>query len=358
MWNRTKVSELLGIRYPIIQGPFGGRFSSAKLLASVSNAGGLGSFGLNSYQPEEILEINRQIKAATDKPYNLNLWIPLEESHQTDYSGENFEKWKSEFGKLYKKLDLPLPEMPRTKRPINNEQIEALIQAAPPVASFIFGIPNESVIRELQKVGTKVIVAATNLEEAIAIEESKADIILATGREAGGHRPSFKRRASDSLLSTEELAKEVLSNVSKPVVVAGGITDGYKANQFLKLGVSGVQIGTAFLACDESNASEHHKELLRSESSYTTQLTNIFSGRLARTMSSKLVSDFDSVKSDAIAPYPLQSQLLAPAMKELKARGMFEYTAHWAGIPSSLIVERNAESLLRSLVTQIESDQF
>src|SRR5690606_29205117 len=111
MWNKTKATKLLKIKYPIIQGPFGGRFSSVKLLSTVSNMGGLGSFGLNSYSPDEITEVDKEIKKSTNNPYALNLWVPLKDDPAVIYSKKDFQKLKKKFKPYFDEMNLPLPEM-------------------------------------------------------------------------------------------------------------------------------------------------------------------------------------------------------------------------------------------------------
>lgn len=358
MWNKTRASELLKIQYPIIQGPFGGRFSSVKLLSEVSNAGGLGSFGLNAYQPDEIRELGKEIKAATQKPYNLNLWVPLKEDPLHYFKAEDFEKWKREFLGYFEALDLPDPEMPVPKKNNFEEQVEAMLEVSPPVASFIFGVPDKEVLKELKKSGITSMAAATTVEEALVIEDSAVDIVLLTGQEAGGHRPSFLKAAEASLANTEDLVKKVLPKIRKPIVAAGGISNGQRAGHYFNMGVAAVQIGTAFLACDESGASTYHKQLLRSENVFHTHLSRAFTGRLARTISNRFSSDFNGMESGIHAPYPLQSQLLSPLMKEYREQHKMDYVAHWAGEPAEALKETQATVLFKKLIEDIEHIYF
>lgn len=356
MWNKTRATDLLKIQYPIIQGPFGGRFSSVKLLSTVSNLGGLGSFGLNSYHPEEILEVGQQIKESTSNPYNLNLWVPLENDPVYGFDVSAFNSWKEQYSQVFSEQDVELPEMPSIKKPIFDEQVEAILEVAPPVASFIFGLPSYELLYELRKRGTIIIGAATTLEEALILDEAPIDLIVATGLEAGGHRPSFLKSAEDSLVSTSALIREILGQVKKPIIAAGGISDGKDIHKYLKLGASAVQLGTAFLATDESGASIPHKERLLSPGSFQTELSRLFSGRLARTITNDFRDRVNGKEAPTYAPYPLQSQLLSRLMKKVKEENRYELVPFWAGQPSSLLVERSAERLFRSLVDQVEDE--
>ncbi|WP_109830622.1 NAD(P)H-dependent flavin oxidoreductase [Reichenbachiella versicolor] len=352
MWNKTKATQLLNIKYPIIQGPFGGSFSSVKLLSTVSNLGGLGSFGLNSFSHEQILEIGSAIKKATSKPYNLNLWVPLKSDPVHRFKEQDYNAWKDTYDPIFREVDLSIPAaMPKNE--LNFEdQLEAVLKLRPPVVSFIFGIPPLEAIKELKKNGTTIIAAATTIEEALLLNDTEVDIMIATGKEAGGHRPSFLNAAENSLQSTEDLLKLILAKLDKPIIAAGGISNGEIAWKYLEMGAGAVQLGTAFLATHESGATLEHKELLLSKNSYSTELSKIFTGRLARTITNSF--SIDSLEKLIHAPYPLQSKLLSPLMKKYKENGWGEKLAFWAGEPSAILTKRSTESLFESLIQEIE----
>jgi len=355
MWNNTEATRLLKIKYPIIQGPFGGRFSSVKLLSTVSNLGGLGSFGFNSFAPEEVVEVGQQIKASTQQPYNLNLWVPLENDPIHHFNEQQYENWKNTYLSFFQELGVAIPATPKVTAKFD-AQLESILKLAPPVVSFIFGIPPLEAIKEFKRMGTKIIAAATTIEEALLIEETEVDFILATGKEAGGHRPSFLKTAESSLTTTYELVTEIIGKVSKPVIAAGGISNGQNAWKYLKMGVSAVQIGTAFLATNESGATEHHKSQLLSKDSYQTELSKVFTGRLARTIANAFSHQ---AKNLPHAPYPIQSQLLSQLMKKYRESGLVNKIPLWAGKPSSVLTEHSAATLFKKLVddiTRLESN--
>src|SRR5215471_13161751 len=97
MWNKTKVTELLGIDYPIMQGPFGGNFSTAELVGSVSNAGGMGGYGAYTLSAQEIFEVNNKIKSLTNKPYNINLWVSDTDALNGTITDDHYEQAKNIF---------------------------------------------------------------------------------------------------------------------------------------------------------------------------------------------------------------------------------------------------------------------
>lgn len=354
MWNNTAATKKLGIKYPIIQGPFGGHFSSTKLSAIVSNLGGLGSFGLNAYTAEEIIEIDKELKSLTKNAYALNLWVPLKNDPAKDYTSKAFEKVRAAFKAYFDRYGIALPEMQAIKPNTFEAQIEAVLQAKPPVMSFIFGIPDRAIIKALQASGTVVIATATTLEEAILIEEAGIDLIVATGAEAGGHRASFLRDAEDSLRSTATLLREIKGKINIPVIAAGGISDGESAFRAMQMGASAVQIGTAFLACKESNAPEIHKEKLFSKP-LTTDLTRAYTGRLARAVANKFMEEMKGLSKEEIAPFPIQSSFLSPVRKVLLAQNKTEYLAFWSGQPNAPLVHKSAKSLFKDLVDTLHS---
>ena len=353
MWNKTQATELLKIKYPIIQGPFGGTFSSVKLVSIVSNLGGMGSFGLNSYSPVEILEIDKEIKQLTNKTYALNLWVPLKNDPADNYEKKDFEELKKLFKPYFDKMKIPLPEIPNPKTQDFEMKIESILKTKPPVSSFIFGIPPKEIISELKRRGITSMATATTLEEAVMIEEAGIDFVVASGSEAGGHRASFIKLAEESLTSTHLLIHQVVDNVNIPVIAAGGISNGRDIADILKLGASAAQIGTAFLATNESNASTIHKSKLLSNEPIKTGLTKVYSGRLARAISNNLSRDFEKVNNERIAPYPIQSDFLKPLRKISIKQNRLDYVAFWSGKPSSILKYKSANKLFNSLVDEV-----
>ena len=347
MWNKTRATELLRIKYPIIQGPFGGKFSSVKLVSSVSNLGGMGSFGLNSYSPEEILEIDEEIKRSTDKAYMLNLWVPFKDDPANSFEKKDFDALKKAFTPYFEQLKVPLPEMPNPKTQNLELQVESVLKARPPVASFIFGIPSKEIILELKKRGITSMATATTLDEAIMIEAAGIDLVIASGSEAGGHRASFIKSADESLTCTRLLIHQVVDNVCIPVIAAGGISNGKDIGDVLKLGASAAQIGTTFLATNESNASELHKSKLLSSETIKTDLTKVYTGRLARVISTGFSKDFNTNK--ITAPYPIQSAFLSPLRKAAIEQNKLDLVAFYSGQPSTTLKYKSVQELFASL---------
>ena len=350
MWNKTRAAELLKIKYPIIQGPFGGNFSSAKLVSTVSNLGGMGSFGLNSYTPEDILRIDKEIKNLTKKSYVLNLWVPLKDDPADTYDKNDFEALRQIFNPYFEEMQIPLPEIPNSKKQDFELQVESVLKAKPPVASFIYGIPPGEIILEFKKRGVITMATATSLEEANMIEEAGIELVITSGSEAGGHRASFLKPAEESLTSTRLLVHQIVNKISIPMIAAGGISNGKDISDILKLGASAVQMGTVFLATDESNASDLHKSKLLSTQPIKTDLTKVYTGRLARVISNNLSENFKTSTNKYIAPYPIQSNFLSSFRSACLEQEKLDYLAFWSGQPSTILKHNSTEKLFDSLI--------
>ncbi|MEL6660838.1 MAG: DUF561 domain-containing protein [Bacteroidota bacterium] len=352
MWYKTRVTELLGIQYPIVQGPFGGGYSSAELVAAVSNLGGMGGYGANGMQPKDILAINTDIRQRTDKPYVINLWVD-QVDEQDEFDAAHFAKLTDAYRPLFTELGVPIPERPATRENIFDQQLEAVLEASPPAFSFIFGIPSAEALRACRQRGILTIGNATTVDEAIALEEAGVDLIVASGFEAGGHRPSFLRKSEESLTGTFALIPQIASQVHTPIVAAGGVADARGVAAALLLGASAVQVGTAFLACQASNASDVHRSVLFSERAKYTTLTRHFTGRLARGTASGIARTGEK-EDRLIAPYPLHSSFLGPLRRAALEQGRTDLITFWAGQNAPLIRHDKVAAVMNSLIQDVD----
>lgn len=216
--------------------------------------------------------------------------------------------------------------------------------------SFIFGIPPREILEECQLKGIVTVGTATTPDEATALQEAGVDAIVASGFEAGGHRGSFLRPAEDSLMGTLSLVPQIADAVDVPVIAAGGIGDARGAIAALALGAEAIQMGTAFLACEESGASRLHHEVLRGASAAHTSLTRAFTGRLARGVSNRLMKELTGAP---ILPYPLQARLVRSLAIPAEAAGRPDLLPQWAGQSAGLAKSTDASTLLTSLVEQV-----
>src|SRR5882672_4677975 len=306
-WNRNRLTEKLGIDYPIIQGPLGG-LSSQRLTAAVSDFGGLGSFGALSLSPEEIKNVISQIRSLTSKPFAVNLWVSMEDESAQTSDEAAFNRSLAPLARYFADLQAPRPQY-KPYSPIRFEdQARILLEEKVPVFSFIFGIPPKEILDECRAKGIVTVGTATTPDEAVALQEAGVDAIVASGFEAGGHRGSLLRAAEDSVTGAFSLIPRIVDVVDVPVIAAGGIADARGVISAFALGAEAVQIGTAFLACEESGASRIHRETLMQRKAEFTGLTKAFTGRLARGIQNRLMSELKQERE--ILPYPLQRMLV------------------------------------------------
>jgi len=352
-WSKTRITDLLKINYPIVQGPFGGGVSSVALTTTISELGGLGSLGCQPYTASEIVAYSKAIRDITNKPFNLNLWVNDWDAAMEIYNGVEYAKLVELFRPYYNELGVAPPEMPTDLGPRYENQVEAILETKPPVFSFMFGIPDEEILEQCRRNGTLLIGTATTVDEAIALEKAGVDAIVASGFEAGGHRSSFLRKATESLMGSFSLIPQVADRVSVPVIAAGGIADGRGIAAALVLGADAVQIGTAFVGTAQSNASAGHKEKLFSPAAKYTSLTRMYSGRLARVMTSRLMEDLKD-KEDLFAPYPMQRKFMSLFSKEATRQQRTEYLNFAAGQSSSLLKYKDARELFLALVEETD----
>lgn len=352
-WVKTGVSARLGIEYPILQGPFGG-FPSQKLTATVSDFGGLGSFGAHGLAPSAIQEVISEIRSFTSKPFAMNLWVSMEDEGASASTAKDFEEALAPIAGYLHDLGAPRPSF-KPYQPIRfEEQVRVLIDSRVPVFSFIAGIPPREILDECRSRGIVTIGSATTPDEAIALEQAGVDLIVASGFEAGGHRGSFLRPAEDSLTGSFSLIPQVADSVSLPVIAAGGIGDARGIVAALALGAQGVQLGTVLLACEDSGASEMHRNAILKGKAARTALTRGFTGRLARGIHNHLLEELNQPNT-AILPYPLQRALMRNLAVPAQKAGREELLGLWAGQSASLSHSSDAHSLLRHLVEGVSS---
>ncbi len=352
-WNATGVTQRLGIDYPIIQGPFGGGGSTPALAAAVSNAGGLGSFGALASAPDEIGTIARDIRALTSKPFAINLWVSTYDAAALTADRDAYARAADALRPFFDEVGAVPPDFPTGVGLAFEDQARAVIDAAPAVFSFIVGVPSRAILNECRRKGIVTLGTATTPAEAVALETAGVDLIVASGFEAGGHRGSFLAAAEQSLTGTFALVPQVADAVRVPVIAAGGIGDARGIVAALTLGAQGVQMGTAFLACDESGASPLHRAALFGDLGRQTGLTTKFTGRLARGIRNRLMDEMAGDRFVAM-PYPIQRGLMRPLAVAAGALGRTDLMTLWAGQAAHLVRHRTVATLMATLVADAD----
>jgi nitronate monooxygenase len=314
------------LRIPIIQGPMLGASTEA-MAAAVSRAGGLGSFAASAQGPEAIRTTSDKLRAATGgAPFALNLFIqdPADPSQdEVRAAMARLAPWREKFG-------LPVQSVPNLWAEAFLPQFAALVEAAPPVASFTFGILTADQAAALKSRGVFVVGTATTAAEAKAWAEIGADAICAQGLEAGGHRGTFLKDVNESLVGTLSLVSTIREAVDLPVIAAGGITDGKAVAAALAMGAAAAQVGTAYLLADESGISAPWRKAIAEVDDDATRLTRAFSGRHARGIENAFMREMRDAEAE-IPRYPVQNALTAELRTAAAKAGDAEALSLWAG---------------------------
>ncbi|WP_172282731.1 NAD(P)H-dependent flavin oxidoreductase [Chryseobacterium sp. LAM-KRS1] len=351
MWNKNRITDLLGIEYPIWQGPFGGGLSTVELTSRVSNKGGLGGFGAYTLSPQEIYEVDQKIRSQTGQPYNLNLWVSDTDFVSAEDNEKSYKETVEAFRPYFDQLQIDVPALPPSFESRFQNQLQTVLDIKPKVFSFMFGLLDPTVVEECHKRGILLAGNATTLDEAIALENIGVDIIVASGFESGGHRPSFLDKAEYSTTGTFVLVQLIKDRIKIPVIAAGGIANGTGIAAALTLGAEGVQIGTAFLACEESGALPVHRDALFSESSKNTRLSRAYTGRLGRGITNEILKDL-SEKQIPHLPFPLQTTFMSSLRKAALEQGKNEMVFFWGGQIAPVLKHKSASVLMDSLITE------
>ena len=351
MWPRRDLLDLLGIEHPIIQAPMASA-STPELVAAVSNAGGLGCYGAAATPPAKLRQVIDRIRALTDQPFLVNLFAPdveryrLEPGQQAGMA-EALAPWHEELGAG--KVPEPVP----TIGPFA-EQAAVLLEARIPLFSFHFGPPPVEVIERMHALGTKVLASATTVREAKILAEAGVDAVIAQGAEAGGHRGTFALPWQHAMIGTLALVPQIVDAVPVPVIAAGGIMDARGVAAAMALGASGVQMGSAFLACPENSIPAPYKQALLAARDEHTLVTDLYSGRPARAIRTRYVEEME-VRGERPLPFPLQASVLRSLRDACVQGGRPDFISMWAGQGAGLARARPAGELVAQLVRDYEA---
>ncbi|MBY0358310.1 MAG: nitronate monooxygenase [Candidatus Obscuribacterales bacterium] len=328
--------------------------STPAMAAAVSNAGGLGSIGIGALDTTMAREMIGATRKLTDASINVNVFChqpaianPQKESAWLSYLAPHFARYNSQPPGQLKEIYKSFIE--------DDEMLDLLVELRPKVVSFHFGLPSQQKINRLKEAGIVLLATATNLSEAQQIERAGIDAVVAQGYEAGGHRGVFELSKSDEQLNLAELIPLLVSNLSIPVIAAGGIMDGADIVTALSLGAVAVQLGTAFVDCPESTADTYYRAALRSEAAHNTVMTKAISGRPARCLANLFTAIGEEVDPSAIPDYPIAYDAGKALNAAAKKSGEGGYGAQWAGQGAPRARSMPAAELLAQL--QIEMEQ-
>jgi nitronate monooxygenase len=335
--------ERLGLRWPLIQAPMAG-VQDHELAIAVAQAGALGSVPAAMLSPQALKASLQAVKAAGVASVNVNFFC----HRPQPVDAARHAAWREALAPSYAEwgLDPAAASHAASREPFNAAMLEVLESFHPRVVSFHFGLPPASLVAPIKRLGALIVSSATTVAEARWLEQHGADIIVAQGLEAGGHRGMFLSEDLSTQLSTFALVPLIVDAIKLPVIAAGGIADARSVTAAIALGASGVQVGTAFLACHEATTSAVHRQALKGEHANTTALTNIFTGRPARGIVNRVMREHGLI-SQLAPPFPQAAAALAPLRVAAEARGDGSYSPLWSGQrgcpyddePAAMIVE-------------------
>jgi nitronate monooxygenase len=345
MWPDRRLLDLFRIELPIIQAPMAGANGSAMAIA-VSEAGGLGSLPCAMLDAAKVRAELGIIRQRTARPINVNFFChrPPQPDPQREAA------WRARLEVYYLEAGLdPDASVPAVSRAPFDEAMCGIVEELEPrVVSFHFGLPAPALLARVKAAGCLVVSSATTAEEARWLEANGCDAIVAQGYEAGGHRGMFLARDIATQAGTFALLPQVVDAVNVPVIAAGGIADGRGIAAAFALGASGVQVGTAYLLTREATITDRHREALRTARDDQTALTNLFSGRPARSLINRLMREVGPM-SELAPAFPTAGGALAPLKARAEAAGRADFSSLWSGQAAALARETTSADLTRKL---------
>jgi nitronate monooxygenase len=338
-----------GIRVPILLAPMAGACPPSSSMA-VMRAGGFGACAALLMQPKEIEDWAAEVRANVDGPFQINLWIPepppvRDRSHEA-HVREFLLRWGPPVSEDAGDITLPRFE----------EQCQTSLRIAPAAVSSIMGLYPPSFVAELKSRRISWFATATTVAEAKKAEAAGADVIIAQGMEADGHRGAFDAtKAEQQLVGLFALVPAIVDAVSIPVVAAGGIADGRGVAAALTLGASAVVMGTAFLRCPETKLHPAWAHALAKTAPEQTILSRAFTGKPARSIATDYVRAALAPDAPTPAPYPVQRGLTTPMRLEAQKTGDVQRMKVWAGQSAALTRAESASVITERVWSEAQA---
>jgi nitronate monooxygenase len=336
----------LDLALPIVQAPMAG-VQDHRLAAATCEAGALGSLPAAMFAPEALRAELAQLTRRTSRAFNVNFFC-----HPTPTPDPAKEsRWRETLAPYYRELGVDFSAISSGggRRGFDDGTADVVEEFRPAVISFHFGLPTQRLLERVKSWGSLVLASATTIDEGRWLEARGADVIIAQGVEAGGHRGHFLSDDLSLQPSTWDLVPVLVAAVSVPVIAAGGIADAASVHRALSLGAIAAQVGTSYLLCPEATTSAIHRDALASGAARTTALTNLFSGRPARGIVNRLMRELGPM-SDLPPAFPLASAAVAPLRAAAERDGSGDFSPMWAGTNISAAAPIPAGELTRRLV--------
>jgi len=332
-----------GLELPILLAPMASACPPS-LSVAVANAGGMGACGALVLKPDAILEWQRTFREGSNGSVQLNLWIP-------DPAPCRDREHEAKVANFLAGWGPGVPDEAGDAVPPDfDAQCEALLAARPPVVSSIMGLYPPRFVVRLKEAGIAWFAAVSTVREARAAAAAGADVIVAQGFEAGGHRAAFDAALAErQAVGLFSLLPMIVDAVAIPVVATGGIADGRGIAAALTLGASAAQIGTAFLRCPEAKTHPAWADALGETLPEDTLVSRVFSGRAGRSIATKYAVAASGPAAPAPAPYPVQRGLTASMREDAQSKGDVHRMQAWAGQSAALARPEPAAEVIARL---------
>lgn len=341
----------LGIDVPIVQAPMAG-VSSPAMAAAVANAGALGSIGVGATHAEGARKMIAAVRERSSRSLNVNVFCHRPALADATVEAAWVEHLRPRFERFGVQPPAVLKEIYRSFLE-DDDMLAMLLAQKPRVVSFHFGLPAADRIRALREKGIALLASATSVAEGRRAAAAGVHAVVAQGYEAGGHRGAFDPEAADDCLGTLALTRLLVSKLDVPIIAAGGIMDGAGIAAVLRLGAAAAQLGTAFIACPESDADAGYRAALASEAAHHTAMTRAISGRPARCLRNEFTTLGASVSARQIPAYPIAYDAGKALHSAAKSAGDYGYGAQWAGQGAPLARAMPAADLVATLASEI-----
>lgn len=327
--------------------------SSPAMAAAATMAGALGSISVGATDVAGARSMIAEVRERFDGPLNVNLFCHRPPIGNSQVESAWIERLRPEFEAFNASPPVRLIEIYRSFVG-DDASLAMLLEELPSVVSFHFGLPNEAAIRALRSAGIRLLATATNLDEARIIAGAGVDAIVGQGWEAGGHRGIFDPDGPDDQTSTAKLTRQLVSEIGLPVIAAGGIMDGAGIAASLNQGAIAAQLGTAFVACDESLADSGFRTALADAGSRGTTMTRAISGRPARVISNRFSALGSGIQPNDVPAYPIAYHLGKALHASAQVHGEFGFGAYWGGENATRLRAMSTAALIRTLSAELD----